>query len=399
MSNTNVSLSPSSTLSTNNGSSSQFVIFTEQWIDLQRFTAAILKLPINTDDFTETYGTFNSDLEAEISSCIAAFQSLQKAGTTYGDPMAVQKAIAASNGSYWNTQPTALFPQMIWLANELKLSATTIANSIGTLNNMFQELSDAKTKATYLKDSLTGENGLLSITQTMNAKVQGIVSALEHWNINTLIPAMSQIEGYTSSQSSILSAANAAVKSLDDQIKSTHEEAQKAYDDWKKYTLGAIGSSVGVAILSCGIAWPVSAVLGGVLGAKAADERKEHKALEKSIKALDVNDQKKVQLVSDLTGLNDSVGDYKSLIQNLETALGQITQTWSGFETTLNSINSISAEELSTENIVVDATTLNNAKQEWEAMAKTAETFFLNGLQTWDISASLGQNLPEPATA
>jgi hypothetical protein len=136
------------------------------------------------------------------------------------------------------------------------------------------------------------------------------------------------IDEYFGLSSKIFEEAVAKNKDVADRLILAQAELDYVRAEYVKYVAAATASSVGVFVLSGGMLWPISAVLGGVLGDLAEKARKRANEVEAEIGTLGTETKKKTQLVNDVNSLSASLTPLEGYLTAVSISLADIAGVW-----------------------------------------------------------------------
>ncbi|MDW3197246.1 MAG: hypothetical protein R8G66_33015 [Cytophagales bacterium] len=326
-------------------------------------------------------------METEITNCVSGFSSLQQAAVTLGSPDQMQDALRNFPGG---TEPTELLPIMVWIANHIKVNASKVAAAISHTAEIYSTLQTTQDKANALQKLLHGDPGIVALASAINLKIASLISSLEGWHTDQLSPAIDKTLPYVSDKSKIMAHLNKDMNLL----QTLQIEVNQAHNLWSQYTAAATSSSILVTVISFGILLPVSAVLGGALGAQAVKYRKAYDSYITQYNSEEKDFQKKSKLKIDLIALNSELTGYSQMVTNIHSALQEIQQTWGDFEATLSPLVNMSVSQLENEASHIVAKDLHHAAKSWNDISTSASEFLVQSMPTWDTSLSLGDPLP-----
>jgi hypothetical protein len=377
------------------GSPPLFCLFTKDWITMQGFIAQATMLPIATGDFTSKYGTFTD--QDQVQGCLSAMTAIQGLSTTFGDPTALVSELA-TNPAILQTDiaPTQLYVHIVWFATKLYQTATTFNQTLGQLLTILNAVPPAELQAT-LATILTGPGGLQSSAVSMVTLANNLIQDLAKFN-QQLSPSITTMTNYTASSSQFYQHVVAAVGADATDVATFQDEADAAYKLWRDLTISAVTTSVGVMVLSGGMAWPASAILAGVLGdqAKKARDAYDKACSERDAAASDK--QKKMTLQSDLGAFNTKMGPTNTAAQNFLEDLQKVSGVWTMIGSNLDYIaKNFTPAQFDNLPVWRDAMLLDSATQDWQTIAAKASEYTVNSLVTYQI-VPFGSPLPPDTT-
>jgi hypothetical protein len=371
-----------------------FAMFTQDWLQLQTYIAQALQLPITVDDFTDKYGTFSDSSEVE--NVVAAMKAVQDLSTQFGYPTVLfdeftnNPAILEST-----TPPPQLYTNIVWTAYQIYNAASTFNQTYKDFKELLDPSNCGSTAdcAQALTDVLTGAGGLQSTAVSATATVNQLISAMSAFNTSMTTPNAT-IQQYTASSSQFYKDAYAAAGQDVQDVTALQNDANAAYKSWQDYTISAVTVSVGITILSAGLLWPAGVVAGGVLGHDAVEARNSYNTFcqERDQAAADV--QKKLQLITDLGGLDSVVSSVGTAAANFVSMLEQVAAAWVTIGQDLAYIvNTYTPAQLSQYPWVNQALKCEDATNDWQTIAAAALAYTQNSLVPF-TSQSFGQPLP-----
>ncbi|MFK3772290.1 alpha-xenorhabdolysin family binary toxin subunit A [Pseudomonas sp. NPDC089406] len=377
------------------GSPPLFCLFTKDWLTMQAFIAQAIQLPIAVGDFQSKYGTFSD--EAEVKGCVAAMQAVQALGTTFGDPVALVKQLASNPAILQtDTAPDQLYVHIVWFATKLYQTATsynqTLAQFMQVLNavpaNQLQEV---------VTQILVGPGGLQSNADTMKSLTNDLIQKLAQFT-SQLNPAVTTMNTYTANSSKFYKDVNDAIGADAEDVKTFQHEADVAYKLWRDLTISAVTTSVGVMVLTAGLAWPISATLAGVLGDQAKKARDAYnKACQERDDAAS-DEQKKMTLLNDLGAFNSKSADANTAALAFKQDLEQVLGVWTTIGSNLDFIaKNFTPDKFDGLPAWRDAMMLDQATQDWHTIADKANEYTANSLVSYNI-VPFGQQVPDPAS-
>jgi hypothetical protein len=372
-----------------------FCLFTQDWITMQTFIAQALQLPITTGNFQEKYGTFAD--EDQVEGCVAAMKAVQGLSADFGDPGALVKELAQNPAILQSpTAPAQLYVHIVWFATKLYQTATTFNQTLGQLLTILNSVPPDQLQATVTQ-ILTGQGGLQSSAVSMVTLANDLISDLAKF-IQKLTPATNTMSDYTAKSSQFYQDVVNAVGQDAKDVEAFQEAADAAFKLWRDLTISAITTSVGVLVLTGGLAWPVSAVLGGVLGDQAKKARDAYDNACSQRDAAAADEKKKMDLQNDLGAFNKQMAPVNQAAQNFMNDLQKVAGVWTNIGSNLAYIaqNFTPAQF---ENLPAwrDAMLLDNATQDWQTIAAKADEYTANSLVTYNI-VSFGTKVPQAIT-
>ncbi|MES2317590.1 MAG: alpha-xenorhabdolysin family binary toxin subunit A [Pseudomonadota bacterium] len=360
-----------------------FCMFSQDWITLQTFIAQAMQLPINQGDFGSKYGTF-VDMKA-VEDCVAAMKSVQDLSKSFGDPTALVKQLATNPAILQtDTAPDQLYVHIVWFATRLYQTATTFNQTLGQLMTILNAV-PAKDLPATLQSILTGPGGLQSSAASMVTLANDLIAKLAQFNV-ALTPATNVMADYTGRSSKFYQDVIAEVGQDAADVETFQHEADVAYKLWRDLTISAVTTSIGVMVLSGGLAWPASAVLAGVLGDQA---QKARDAYDKACGERDdaaADKQKKMALQNDLGAFNTQMTPTNQAAANFLTTLQKVTGVWTNIGSDLDYIaKNFTPDQFAGLPAWKDAMMLDRATQDWQVIAGKASDYTANSLVTFNV--------------
>jgi len=358
-----------------------FCLFTEDWLQLQTYIVQTLQLPITQGDFTAKYGTFSDS--GEVEAVVGAMAAVQALSVDFGDPTKLfnelQSNPAILEGA---TAPTELYTHIVWTAYQIYNAAQTFNETLAEFMTLLNPSNCGSPTqcAAALTEVLTGQGGLQSTAVSATATVNGLISHLSSFNQKMSTPNAT-IQKYTANSSTFYKDAVAAGGQDASDVQTFQTDADAAYTAWKDYTIAAVTVSVGLIVISGGLLWPAAAAAAGVLGHDAVEARDNYNKYCAKRDAASADEQKKHQLITDLGGLNTSVGKVGTAAANFVNTLAQVAAAWVTIGQDLAYIvNNYTPEELSNYNWVNQSLKCEQATQDWATIGTAAQAFTIQSL-------------------
>lgn len=376
----------------------RFILFTNDWLDLQSYVQQSLALPITTNDFAATYGDFASTDTALIAGAVDALKKVNGLSATFGDPRTLKQRLA-SDANYLNgaSAPTEIYGHIVWLAGQISNAASTFNFTLPALLTLLgQGSKEDRTK--NLKSILIGPGGLVSTADDMRVKTAALVQKLANFDGN-LTDANKQLQTFIGKESDLMSRTDQLIGSLQHDIDDVLQpSADDAYRKWRDYTISAVTTSVGVTVLSGGLLLPVAAGLAIGLGTAAALEKKAYNDLMDKIASERVDIQKKSQLKTDLSGFNARVNLVGPALTTFKSSLESVEGVFTQMSMNLAFVaNNFGEDKLSDLPWVTQALKIGDATNKWHAIGDTAQEFTQSSLVSYDSSTRFGAKVPDAA--
>jgi hypothetical protein len=371
-----------------------FCLFTEDWIQLQTFIVQTLQLPITQGDFEAKYGTFTD--EAQVTGCVSAMQAIQGLSTSFGDPTALVAQLASDPTILQtDTPPTALYTHIVWYATKLNQAATTFNQTLASFMEMLNPANcgDPAACLSVLQQLLTGSGGLQSTAQDQVTKANALVQALATFN-GQLKPSIDTMDTFTAQSGTFYQDVQAAITTDITSVATFQAAADKAYSTWRSLTIAAVSSSVGVLILTAGLAWPVSAILGGVLGSEAQKARDAYNTALAQVASAEAEEQKKILLKVDLDAFNTQMKPTDQAADNFLKTLQQVLGIWTNISSNLAFISTnFTVGQITNLSSAMQALKLHEATEDWQDIATASQAYTQNSLVSYQVQ-SFGAPLP-----
>jgi len=385
------------------GQKSQFALFSDSWIELQAYVGAATELPINKGDFESKYGTV--DGSKTVLDCIDAMKSVQNASTEFGNPKSLRAALIKNPGLLATpTPPTEIYTHTVWLGQRVH---DTSAKLVSGYESVLQELSDlpAREQVENLKAYLFDQTmGPIPLAQKMSTEVAALIQKLGRFE-QKMNEYNSKLQAFTSSSSKMIADVNRTIGGLEQKIVELERLRDDAYKAWRDFTIAAVTSSVGCALIG-GLLAPftggVSLLVGGAaaiatgvgLGIKAAQNRAKYNEYCKQISTETAELQKKQRLRSDLGDFNTQMQRVGPAMSKFLTSLQTVQGVWVQMNTDMITLgNSITESNVGSMPFLVK-TKAKLAIDSWQAIDDSAKQFTVQSLVDYS-SLAFGQQLPE----
>ena len=381
-------LVPPSGLVTTNTTSGQplFCLFTQDWITLQNFIVQTLQLPITQGDFETKYGTFVD--EQEVKNVITAMQGVQGMSVQFGNPLTLITELATNPAILQQpTAPAEIYTHIVWFATKLNQAATSYSQTLGQFMTLLNPANCGTPDqcGAILVEVLTGSGGLQSTAEEMVTLANSLVQVLAQFSLD-LNPKVTVMSTYTSQSGTFYQDVQKAITTDDSDVTSFQEAADAAYKLWRDLTISAITTSVGVLVLTGGMAWPVSAALAGGLGDAAKKARDAYNDACAQRDAAEADEQKKMQLKVDLGAFNTQMAPVTTAAANFQTTLQQVTGVWSQISNNIAYIaTNFTPAQLGSLSWVMQALDLSKATQDWQAIATASQEYTAQSLVTYQF--------------
>jgi hypothetical protein len=351
----------------------RFVLFSADFIKLQLSVTQALTLPIITDDFDAKYGTFSK--RAEVVNCVNALGDLNAHCANFGNPATLAREIQALATG---TKPSKLYGQIVWLAQQIATTADTFKFTMQSLNEELPSVDDNQTRYEILKELLLGEGGLVGEAMRMETETKKLRNDILAY-LDRMREIKTPIHTYFGSSSDIYEEAKAQNKEIAKKLTETQAELESTRADYIKYVVAASAGSVGLFIFTGGMLWPVSAVVGGVLGDLAEKARKRANEMEAKMSTLSGEAKKKASLVADVNALTTSITPIDEYLQMVCNGLGTIGGVWTNMVVKLHAIvDRISPEVMQDLSAITQKLRIMEGQKRWAEVAKGSYDFTAN---------------------
>jgi hypothetical protein len=374
---------------------SRFVLFTNDWLQLQNYISQALTLPIDTGDWNDKYGSFAD--QGQVTTVLGAMTNVQGLCATFGDPETLRQEIAENPGYLLTpTAPPEIYGNIVWLASQIENAASTFTFTFQGLSEVLDPSAGTPAqRAANLTTILTGQGGLTSTAADMQTKTTALLGKLATFE-TSIGAANTQLVTYTSAESQIVADANQIVAQDKVDRDSFQSSADDALKKWRDYTIAAVATSVGIMIITGGALWPLAVGLGAGLGAAAAYERGQYNDFMAKVQGEDEDISKKNRLLVDLAGLNTAIAPVASSLQTFDTALQSVEGVWSDIQLNLNYIaTNYGVDQLSDLSWVMQTMDILDAEKKWQAISDTAQQFTQNSLVSYDTSVTWPNPIPD----
>lgn len=389
------------------GQKSRFILFTESWIELQAYTGAAIGLPITQDDFDTKYGKFSG--EQVIKDCISAMQGVQSTATEFGNPKTLRAALIKDPNLLATAEPpTEIYTHTVWLGQKIHTTSQTLVSGFQSVLDEVSGLPKAEQvdaiKA-FLFDTTLGP---IPLGKTMSDEAGKLIKKLGAFE-QKMNEYNEKLQAFTKSSSSMIELVNTTIGSIEQKISDLEKTRDEAYKAWKDFTIAAVTTSVGCALIGAALApftGGVSLLVGGVaglaagigLGVKAAKCRAEYNAACDMIDQETAEKQKKIRLRSDLGDFNTAMGRVGPAMSKFLTDL----QTVEGIWVQMNS-DMLHISEMVNEGNVGSIPFLVKAKAQaainaWKNVDDSAKQFTVQSLVDYD-GLAFGDKMPENKAA
>jgi hypothetical protein len=385
------------------GQPTQFALFTDDWLQLQAYVGAALDLPITSGDFEGKYGSLGSS--QVIKDCITAMGGVRDSATEFGNPKTLRAALIANPNLLATRDPPAeIYTHTVWLGQRVHETAAKLQSGYQSVLDQLVGL-PSKDQVDALKQYLFDVTlGPIPLAKKMSDEAGALIKKLGAFE-QKMNQYNEKLQAFTSGSSAMIAEVNSAIGSAEQKIKDLERSRDEAYVAWRNFTIAAVTTSVGCALIG-GLLAPftfgVSALVGGVaaiataigLGIKAAQCRAEYNAYCNLIATQTVELQKKQRLRSDL-------GDFNTQMQRVGPAMGSFLkslQTVQGVWVQMNTDMVSLANEITPDNVgnvpfLVKAKA-NLAIASWQGVDASAKQFTVASLVDY-TSIAFGDKMPD----
>jgi hypothetical protein len=348
----------------------KFTLFSKEFISLQITIAQVLGLPITEGEFEKKYGTFGR--KQTVLDCLTALDTLGKHCKKFGNPSTLFTEIEKLGEG---ARPTELYARLVWLAQRIVNASESFQFTLESLWEMLEKLTDPQRRYQALKSLLGSEGGLISKAEEMAKESIALRNAVGTYR-EEMKTIKKPVDDYFSVASKIYSEAKKQREDLADLITANQAALDAAKDDYVKYCAAASGSSIGLIVISGGMAWPLAAIAGGVLGAMAEEARKRKNALDEERSRLSAAVAPKIALLTDINGLETAITPLEAQLGKVYDGLGDIYGVWNNVvlrygeilkEATPEKLKNL--DDFSTSNRIIEA------QKRWRKIAESTERF------------------------
>jgi hypothetical protein len=240
---------------------------------------------------------------------------------------------------------------------------------------MLEKYTDPQKRYKALKSLLSSEGGLISTAEEMKTESASLRDAVKVYK-DEMATIKAPVDAFFGVSSDIYKEAKKQREDMAELIAANLAALEAAKDDYVKYCAAASGSSIGLIVISGGMAWPLAAVAGGVLGAMAEEARKRKNALDDERSRLSAAVAPKIALLADVTGLEKAItplGDYLGKVYD---GLNNIYGVWNNVVTEYTAIlNKATPEKLKNLDDFTTAGRILEAQKRWKVIARSTEMF------------------------
>lgn len=396
-------LAPSSTLTIPTGPPppgvsdvppSRFIIFTDQWLNLQSYITSALNLPMSTNDFTATYGDFDagSTIKQTVADCVRSMKEVRGLATDFGSPMVLKsKLISDPKYLITKTPPADVYGNIVWLANQIYDTASTFTETMASLQELLQDKSPDERRDLVVA-IFNGPGGLKESADRMLALTQDLIKKMLLFD-QKITAANEKIQHYIGTSSSMMAEVNRLIGQLKADIEDLGHKRDDAYQKWRDFTISAVTVSVGLMVFSLGLLAPLAVAAAAGLGAAAGIFRAKYNTFCELIATKEVDLRKKTQLQCDMTGFNVSInqvgGGMKDFIGSLQT----IESVWLDISLKLGNVSNIDVDKIGNMQWFMQALKINDATKKWHDIGAASEQFTQRSLVNFE-PGKFGSKMP-----
>lgn len=354
----------------------KFALFTEDWIQMQNFVTAALKLPISGGEFDTKYGEFDTKSKAAIKDCVAAFESLRKSAEKFGNPTVLLKEIQHLRGG---EKPSSIYGEIVWVANAIADAATTFKFTYSQLAQILTPSMTKDERKAALLGILTGKGGLRETAVNMGKKADDLVKGLAKFS-EKIGKDQAAINTYASLSGKVYKEAVTKVGELGTELSRLREEIQKANDKYIGFAAGAGGGAALIFIFTFGVGWPIALGYGIGMGVGGAEMARQAMETFKTELAKATGDQeKKIVLQADLEGLNAKIDDIQKQVNAVCAGLQAIVGVWNDQVFVIDQITkSTEIEKMITFDAINQKLKILDAQTKWQQIAVDIAEFTSN---------------------
>jgi hypothetical protein len=385
------------------GKTSQFALFSDSWLELQGYVGSTLELPLTTGDFEAKYGSLGSS--QTIKDCINAMRGVRESSTAFGNPKTLRASLIKNpNLLATATPPTEIYTHTVWMGQRVHETAGKI---ISGYDSVYSELKNLppKDQVDSIKDYLFDQTlGPIPLAKQMSDEVGVLIKKIGAFE-QKMNEYNEKMQSFTKQSSAMITEVDQTIGGLSQKIKDLEKSRDEAYKAWKDFTIAAVTTSVGCALIGAllipftgGVSLLVGGAVGlaaGVgLGVKAAQNRAKYNEYCKQLENENVEIQKKQRLRSDLGDFNtqmNRVGPAMSaFLKNLQTMQG----VWTQMNTDMLAINNnITEANVGTIPFLVKSKA-TYAINSWKAIDASAKQFTVESMVDY-TSIAFGSKMPE----
>ncbi|KAB8036489.1 hypothetical protein GCL60_15280 [Silvanigrella paludirubra] len=389
---------------------STFCLFSKEWLNLQLFNSRVLMLPIAKESFTDLYGEFKEEYKSEIEDVIKCMKEIRDLSNIFGNPNVLVAQISKNPDILFTDKvPTEIYTHIVWFAGKVYRVANSFTQTYTYLQKEYDRFLSATSDSekTYIakrltleiKEFMSGPGGLIEKAKSMLKLTSDLIKRLAEFDI-VMTEKNERLIAYSNSSSQFLEEARNEYNDDIERIKVLGQAAAAAHKEWEDYTIAATTTSVGLLILTLGIALPISAILGGTLGAKAAEALKMYDKYVADQQNTQVDAAKKARLISDLEYFNLVENDTKNACSRFVVQLKKVEGAWLQIYGDLKHIaesTDYQPENLDQISIMFQNLLLTEAYNDWQSIKEKASEYTQNSLINFLPPVKLGSPIPQNA--
>jgi hypothetical protein len=391
----------------NSGQKSQFALFSDSWLELQGYIGSAIQLPIAEGDFEQKYGAYGAS--TTIKDCITAMRGVQETSKEFGDPKSLRAALINDPNLLATKEPPAeIYTHTVWLGQRVHQTAGTIVSGYESVLEGLSGL-PARDQVENLKAYLFDQTlGPIPLSKQMSDEVGVLIKKIGKFELK-MNEYNAKLQVYTKKSSSMIKDLDTTIGGLTQKIIDLEKSRDEAYQAWKSFTIAAVTTTVGCALIGAVLApftFGVSALVGGAavialgvgLGIKAGENRAKYNGFCDMITQETAEKAKKIRLRSDL-------GDFDTQMQRVGPAMAKflkdlqtIEGVWVQMNTDMLAINgSINEGNVGTLPFLVKSKA-KLAIDSWKAIDDSAKQFTVESLVDY-TSIAFGDKMPEKMAA
>lgn len=389
------------------GQSTQFALFSDDWLQLQGYVASAVQLPITEGDFAAKYGSFSG--ETVIKQCIGAMKNVQAASTEFGDPKALRAALMQNpNLLAAKEPPKEIYAHTVWMGQRVHTTAASIASGYASVLQGLSGLpgkEQVENLKAYLFDPTMGP---IPMSAAMNADIGFLIRKLGAFE-QKMNQYNQVLQSFTTQSSQMMALVNSQIGELGQKIDDLQRARDEAWEAWKNFTIAAVTCSVGCALIG-GLLAPftggVSLLVGGAaaiatgvgLGVKAAENRAKYNEYCNLLDGARSDLVLKQRLKGDLTGFNSAMNQVGPAMAGFLKSLQTVQGVWVQMGSDLKGIS-----DSMTPSNVGDLAFLVKVKSDaavnaWKAVDDSARQFTVESLVDY-TSVAFGDRMPAAKAA
>lgn len=348
----------------------KFALFIADWIEMQRFVTGALRLGVSVGDFTAKYGKFDTADETDINNCVSAFATLHDAAKDFGNPITL---IAEMQKLGAGDKPASLYGQIVWLSTQIANAASTFHFTYSSLKEVLTDNMSLPDRIAALTDLLTGPGGLSSLAEDMKNKTLDLQKALLAFSAR-IAAAQVEVDKYASEDSKIYQDVLAAIETDKKAVEDTEQTIKDLAKKYSDYCAAAAAGSIGLMLITGGMAWPLAVADAAVFGSLAEKARKAKDDAEDLLNVEKGELAQKNLLKFDIGALNDQIGPIKDSVDKTAGLLEQIAGVWGNEVVKFAAITKeTEIGTLATYSALQDRLHILDAQNKWQDIA--ADTF------------------------